>query len=169
MVFEQIIAKDPNNKPVLFNLGMTQVQTAQSEADKIQRYSKQANEFTAEYNKLAAAGPSKALDEVKRKRDDAITSLKEAQSSSAQAWAQAGGLFERLAGLDSTDYEANYFWGLSLFFQEKYDAALVPLEHAVELKSDYCEAWQIYYFAAARADQADLAKQAKEKFDSCGS
>jgi tetratricopeptide (TPR) repeat protein len=168
LVFEEIIAKDPNNKPVLFNLGMTQVQFAQTYADQIQRYSKQANEYTTEYNKLAGAGPSKQLDEIKRKRDDAITSLKEAKSSSADSWAQAGGMFERLAGLDSTDYEANYFWGMSLFWLEKYDAALVPLQHAVELKADYCEAWQIYYFAAARANQPDLSKQAKEKFDSCG-
>lgn len=169
MVFEKIIEKDPNNKPVLFNLGMTQVQSAQSYAEQIQRYATQANEYTAQYNKLAAAGPSKQLDEIKTKRDDAITNLTHAKSSSANAWAQANGLFERLSGLDSTDHEAHYFWGMSLFWLEKYNEALVPLERSVLLKTDYCEAWQIYYFAAARAGKTDLATQAKEKFDRCGS
>jgi tetratricopeptide (TPR) repeat protein len=168
-VFELIIQKDPNNKSVLFNLGIAQVQAAQQYAEQIQRYSKQANEYTAQYNKLAAAGPSKQLDEIKSKRDDAIRSLQETQSLSKDAWGQSAGMFERLAGLDTTDYEANYFWGMSLFWLQKYDAALPPLQHAVALKPDYCEAWQIYYFAATRANQPDVAARAKEKFDACGS
>jgi tetratricopeptide (TPR) repeat protein len=169
IVFEKIIAKDPDNKPVLFNLGTTQVQAAQSYADQIQRYSAQANEYTQEYNKLAKEGASDAkLKPLKQKRDDAIANLKDANANSEEAWNQARGIFERLSGLDSTDYEAHYFWGMSLFWVEDYNDALGPLQRAVELKSDYCAAWQVLKFAAARAGQTDLATQADAELKNCG-
>jgi tetratricopeptide (TPR) repeat protein len=169
LVFQQIIQKDPNNKPVLFNLGIAQVERARTLTDGIARYAKQANYFAEEYNKLAASGPSKKLEEIKVKQSDAIKNLNESRSSSQEAWGQAADIFGRLAGLDSTDYEAHYFFGLSLFWLEKHSEALLPLQHAVELKPDYCDAWQVYYFAATRARKPDLATEAKERFDSCGS
>ena len=169
IVFEKIIAQDPDNKPVLFNLGTTQVQSAQSYADQIQRYSAQANEFTQEYNKQAKSGASETkLNALKQKRDDAITNLKQAKSNSEEAWNHARGIFERLAGLDSTDHEAHYFWGMSLFWVERYDDALSPLNRAVELKPDYCAAWQVLKFAAARAGQTALATQADTELKNCG-
>jgi tetratricopeptide (TPR) repeat protein len=169
VVFEKIISQDPNNQPVIFNLGMTRVECAQTASEDIQRFSAQANEYTQEYNKLAKGGASESkLKPVKQKRDDAMTSLKEAMAISSECWNQARGLFERLSGLDSTDYQAHYFWGMSLFWLEQYDSSLVPLQRAVELKSDYCEAWQVLKFAAARAGDTDLAMTADTELKNCG-
>lgn len=168
MVFEQIISKDPDNKAVLFNLGIAAEVTAQQYTEQIQRYVQQANEYTAEYNKLASGGSTKQLDAVKKKRDDAMKSLQEAQVLSKESWNQASGLFERLSGLDSSDVEAHYHWGMDLFWLQQYDSALVPLSYAVQMKPDYCDAWQVYYFSAARANKADLATEAKAKLDACG-
>lgn len=167
-VFEQIIAKDPNNKAVLFNLGIAAEQTAQQYTEQIQRYVQQANDFTKEYNKLAAAGPSKKLDDVKKQRDDAMKSLQESQTLSKESWTQASGLFERLSGLDSSDVEAHYHWGMDLFWLQQYDSAMVPLAYALKVKPDYCDAWQVYYFTAARANKIDVANEAKAKLDACG-
>jgi tetratricopeptide (TPR) repeat protein len=170
IVFEKIISQDPDNQPVIFNLGMTQVERAQSYADQIKRYSAQANEFTQEYNKLATSGASeKKLGTVKQKRDDAMTNLKDAMANSEEAWNQARGLFERLSGLDSADYQAHYFWGMSLFWLEQYDEAIGPLQTAVGLVPDYCEAWEVLKFAAARAGKMDVANTADAELQNCGS
>lgn len=168
LVFKRIIEKDPENKNVLFNLGVAAEQSAQAETEKIKRYATDANTLTGEYNKLAAGGASKQLDEVKRKRDDAIKSLQESKATSKESWAQASGMFSKLSHLDPADYEARYHWGVALFWQEKYDSALVPLADAVALKPDYCDAWQVYFFSAARANKGDLATEAKSKFEACG-
>lgn len=168
LVFKQIIEKDPENKNVLFNLGIAAEQSAQMETENVARYVKDANDLTNEYNTLAAAGPSKKLDEVKRKRDDAMKSLQESQALSKESWAQASGMFQRLSTLDAVDSEARFHWGVALFWQQKYDSALVPLADAVQIKPDYCDAWQVYYFSAARANKADLATEAKAKLDACG-
>jgi Tfp pilus assembly protein PilF len=168
-VFEEIMARDPNNKAVLFNLTIDWVRQAQGYAEQITRYSKQANEYTNEFNRLVQQGGSqKKRKELEQKRNDAIASLKEAQANSKEAWGQAKSLSERLAGLDSTDYEALYYWGMADFWLEDYAASLMPLEKAVELKPDYCECWQILYYAYARAGQGDMAAQAKEAMENCG-
>lgn len=169
MVFEEIITKDPNNKPVLFNLGMTQVQSAQSYMEQETRYTKQANQYSDEYNSLAGKGGSEAkLSEVRKRHRDAVASLKEASTHSAEAWSHASGMFERLSSLDSTDREAFYYWGLSQFGQKHYDSAAVPLERAVALDPGYCDAWQLLYYTYDRLKESDKAVGAKQKLDSCG-
>ena len=95
LVFRTIIEKDPENKNVLFNLGIAAEQSAQKETENVARYVKDANAYAAEYNKLAPAGPSKKLDEVKRKSNDAMKSLEESQSTSKESWAQAAGCAPR--------------------------------------------------------------------------
>jgi tetratricopeptide (TPR) repeat protein len=168
IVFEEIIARDPNNKDVLFNLSMTQVQNAQAFSDEIARHSKKANELAQQYNQRAADGaPEKELKAIERQQRDAVSSLKETQSNAKEAWGKAEVLLKRFAGLDSTDYEVLYFLGLSEFWLEKYDEAAHSLDRAVTLKSDYCDAWQALYFTYLRAGQSDLANQAKAALDEC--
>jgi len=169
MVFEEIIAKDPNNKPVLFNLGMTQVQSAQDYATQEKRYTQQANDFAEEYNALAAKNaPEKELKAVRKKQSDAVTSLQEAISLRKEAWSKASGMFERLAGLDSTDTEALYYWGLSQFYQDHYDSAAAPLERAVRIDSAYCPAWKLLSYTYPRLGQADKAVEAKQAMEANG-
>jgi len=169
MVFEEIIAKDPSNKPVLFNLGMTKVQSAQTYMEEKKRFVQQANEMADAYNKLAAEGASESKRKAARqKQEDALASLKNATAHAEESWGQASGLFERLASLDSTDYEAFYYWGLSQFWLEHYDTAQAPLETSVELNSDNCPAWQILSYTYARLGLADKAVEARQRFEGCG-
>jgi Tfp pilus assembly protein PilF len=169
LVFEEIIAKDPNNKPVLFNLGMTKVQTAQTYMEEKKRFAQDANQFAEAYNKLVADNAAKSkLDAARQKQQDALASLKDASTHAEESWTQASGLFERLAALDSTDYEAMYYWGLSQFWLEHYADAEGPLSSAVTLNSEYCPAWQILSYTFARLGKADKAVEARQKFESCG-
>jgi len=169
MVFEEIISKDPSNKPVLFNLGMTKIQSAQTYMEEKKRFVQQANEMAEAYNKLVAEGASESKRKgARQKQEDALASLKDATTHAEESWSQASGLFERLATLDSTDYEAYYYWGLSQFWMEHYDQAESPLEFSVELNADYCPAWQILSYTYARLGKADKAVEARQKFEGCG-
>lgn len=169
MVFEEIINKDPNNKPVLFNLGMTQLQSAQEYAAQEKRYTKDANKYADEYNKLAGENASKKkLDAARQRQKDAVTSLQEAMANRKEAWGKASGMFERLAELDSTDTEALYYWGLSQFYQDHYDSALVPLEQAIRLDSTNCQAWKVLSYTYSRLSMADKAEEARAALESNG-
>jgi tetratricopeptide (TPR) repeat protein len=169
LVFEEIISKDPNNKPVLFNLGMTKVQSAQEYMEEKKRFVQQANDYAQSYNKLVAANAAKAkLDAAHQQQQDALSSLKDATTHAEESWTQASSLYERLASLDSTDYEAFYYWGLSQFWLENYEAAVGPLSRCVELNPDYCPAWQILSYAYVKLGKSDQAVEARQKFESCG-
>lgn len=169
MVFEEIITKDPNNKPVLFNLGMTQVQSAQNYMEQEERYIKQANDYSNEYNALAGQGASESkLTAARKRHQDALASWKEVSTHSKESWSHASGMFERLASLDSTDHEAFYYWGLSQFWQKHYDSALVPLERAVALNPGYCDAWQLLTYTYKGVKNEAKATEAQQRFDSCG-
>lgn len=169
LVFEEIIAKDPSNKPVLFNLGMTKIQSAQTYMEEKKRFVQQANQMAEAYNQLVAQSASASkLKSARQKQEDAMASLKDATTHAEESWGQASGLFERLATLDSTDFEAYYYWGLSEFWLEHYDVASRSLESSVQLNAGYCPAWQILSYAYARLNRADQAVEARQRFEGCG-
>lgn len=168
IVFHEIIDRDPENKPVLFNLGMTQVQQAQAYAKDIQRHLKTMQESAIEYNKLSAKNAKAGvLEKLEQKGADAAKSLGEVQSNSDDAWGAASGLFERLSGLDSTDSEAHFYWGLSQFWLKNYETSLPPLSRAVTLNSNYCEAWNVLHYCYSKLGQADESAEASAKAEDC--
>ncbi len=168
IVFHQIIDRDPENKPVLFNLGMTQVQQAQAYAKDIQRHLTTMQQSAIEYNKRSAKNAkASVLKKLEQKGADAAKSLGEVQSNSDDAWGAASGLFERLSGLDSTDAEAHFYWGLSQFWLKNYETSLPPLERAISLKANYCEAWNVLHYTFSRLGQDDKSADAEAKAKDC--
>lgn len=168
IVFHQIIDRDPENKPVLFNLGMTQVQQAQAYAKDIQRHLTTMQQSAIEYNKRSAKNAkASVLKKLEQKGADAAKSLGEVQSNSDDAWGAASGLFERLSGLDSTDAEAHFYWGLSQFWLKNYETSLPPLERATSLKANYCEAWNVLHYTFSRLGQDDKSADAEAKAKDC--
>lgn len=168
LVFYEIIDKDPENKPVLFNLGMTKVQQAQVYAADIKRHQQTMRESALTYNEFAKKNAKKSvLEKWRIKGADARTSMQEVQSNSDDAWGAASGLFERLAVLDSSDVEAHYYWGLAQFWMKNYEASLAPLEHAIDLKSDYCAVWTVLQYSYKKLDQKEKFELATAKAKDC--